>query len=462
MLSLESAGEALRALFVSDDVAKVQSALQAGANLEVMRVVGGTMRDLLLEEKNILDPEQDLDFATPLRPDKVEGLLGARDIKTIRKGKSFEHGTVIALLPREKDSNWQRQFEITSLRKDIKTDGRHAEVVYTEDWEEDSNRRDFSINALYGDLEGTIHDYHNGLGDLEERVVRFIGNREERIEEDALRILRFFRFSALIGKKGFGSTPWGKGPFGADFWIDPERKCMQAIKAKVHLIDRLSGERVWEELKKILSIRENGVRNGTLEAMKSVGVLKAIHPALTEIEVERKLGEFEDKYNQGKPFSPLARLSALVSQKAGAIQDVEKRLRFTREELKMSRSLIPSEKQRRPIEGDETSATADQSNEPDKLAWLRSFYKQGEDVARARLCLTAIRNGTKPNPYFMNYEWKDIPFRITGDDVMRELEIEAGLQVGSILESVLDWWLENDCKPSREACLEYLRKFKRK
>ena len=235
MLNHDSAGETLRQLFATPDVVKVHQALSAGSDSEVLRIVGGTMRDLLLVPDKVRDPSQDLDFATPLRPDKVEQLLNEAGIKTIRKGRSFEHGTVIAVLPRSESSGDYRQFEITSLRRDIKTDGRHAEVDFTEDWQEDSNRRDFSINALYGDSQGTIHDFHHGIGDLEERVVRFIGNREERIEEDALRILRFFRFSALVGETGY---------------IDPNRWCMRAIQSKTHLIDRLSGERVWAELKK--------------------------------------------------------------------------------------------------------------------------------------------------------------------------------------------------------------------
>ena len=445
MLDEQTAGEKLRELFATPDVVKVHQALSAGSDLEVLRIVGGTMRDLLLEPDKVRNPDQDLDFATPLRPDKVEQLLNDAGIKTIRKGKSFEHGTVIAVLPRSESSGDYRQFEITSLRRDIKTDGRHAEVDFTEDWQEDSNRRDFSINALYGDSKGTIHDYHNGLGDLEERVVRFIGNREERIEEDALRILRFFRFSALVGETGY---------------IDPNRWCMRAIKAKAHLIDRLSGERVWAELKKILSIPDNQTRNQILQAMKDMGVLSAIHPALTEVEVERRLSEFEAEYNQGKPFSPLVRLSALLTEVGGAIPDVEKRLSFTREELEMSRSLIPSKKQPRHVEDSEVSVTIYQPVEPDELSWLRAFYRQGEETARARLCLTAIRNGTEPSKRFLNYDWKKIPFPITGDDVMRELNIEAGPRVGVMLNEVLNWWLSGDRKAGREACLNCLRKLR--
>ena len=443
MLDEQTAGEKLRELFATPDVVKVHQALSAGSDLEVLRIVGGTMRDLLLEPDKVRNPDQDLDFATPLRPDKVEQSLKDAGIKTIRKGRSFEHGTVIAVLPHEAKPDTYRQFEITSLRRDIKTDGRHAEVDFTEDWQEDSNRRDFSINALYGDSQGTIHDFHHGIGDLDERVVRFIGNREERIEEDALRILRFFRFSALVGETGY---------------IDPNRWCMRAIQSKTHLINRLSGERIWMELQKILSIADNQIRNQILQTMKAMGVLSAIHPALTEVEVEWLL----NKQKLTEPFAALVHLTALLAQRDGVIQEVAERLRLTHEELNslkvLNEPLLPPkvtnvglpEKSEEKLEADKRS-----------LDLWQASQKYNKEVVRARLCITAARDNRNNKALSLDlteYYRGKISFHITGDDVMQELEISPSPQVGEILQAVEDWWLLGKREAGREACLEYLRK----
>ena len=427
MLDEQTAREKLRELFATPDVVKVHQALAAGSDLEALRIVGGTMRDLLLEQRDILAPDQDLDFATPLRPDKVEQLLNEAGIKTIRKGRSFEHGTVIAVLPRGKKSDFYCQFEITSLRRDIKTDGRHAKIIFTPSWKADSNRRDFTINALYGDSQGTIHDYHNGLGDLEERVVRFIGNREERIEEDALRILRFFRFSGLVGETGY---------------IDPNRWCMRAIQSKTHLIDRLSGERVWAELRKILLIPDHRIRNGILESMQTMGVLEAIHPTLTEVKVEKRLSDLEKEYNQEKTFSSIVRLVALLPEGSENTQEIAKRLNFTREGAKLLESISES---LRPKGADD-------------IEWLRVLHEKGWEKVLARLSLTAARDGLHLNPSLIKFDWQEgIHFPITGDDVMQELKIAPGPQVGVLLHLVENWWLVAGRKASREACLAQLR-----
>ena len=443
MLDEKEAKEKLRELFATDDVVKVHQALSAGSDSEVLRIVGGTMRDLLLAPDKVRDPSQDLDFATPLRPDKVEQLLNEAGIKTIRKGRSFEHGTVIAVLPRSESSGDYRQFEITSLRRDIKTDGRHAEVDFTEDWQEDSNRRDFSINALYGDSKGTIHDYHNGLGDLEERVVRFIGNREERIEEDALRILRFFRFSALVGETGY---------------IDPNRWCMRAIQSKAHLIDRLSGERVWAELKKILSISDNQIRNQILQAMKAMGVLSAIHPSISEIEVEWLL----NKQKLAEPFDALVHLTALLAQGDGVIQEVAERLRLTHEELNSFKILNEPLLSVNVTDVDLPKESKEKLEATRRALDLwRASQKYNKKVVRARLCITAARDNRNNKALSLDlteYYRGKISFHITGDDVMRELEISPSPQVGEILQAVEDWWLLGKREAGREACLEYLRK----
>ena len=134
----------------------------------------------------------DVDLATTLKPNEIIEILKKKKVKVIKSG--FSHGTVIAILNKEK-------FEITTLRKDIKTDGRHAKVKFTKDWIVDSNRRDFTVNAMSCDFNGNLYDYHNGLKDLKEGRIKFIGDSKKRIKEDFLRILRYFRFLSLLWKK---------------------------------------------------------------------------------------------------------------------------------------------------------------------------------------------------------------------------------------------------------------------
>jgi len=148
------------------------------------RFVGGCVRDLILFDQLVYD----IDIATPLLPEVVMQKL-SNQFKVVPTG--LEHGTVSIF--------GKHKYEITTLRKDAQTDGRHAQVIFDESWEEDSKRRDFTMNALYSDFDGNVYDYHNGLVDLKNNNVKFIGNPDERICEDFLRILRFFRFSMRFG-----------------------------------------------------------------------------------------------------------------------------------------------------------------------------------------------------------------------------------------------------------------------
>ena len=168
----------------------------------VLRFVGGAVRDAL---KNI--EGGDLDFATDLSPDELVEACTEEGLKTVAIGIKF--GTVGVIID-------DTLVEITSLRKDIKTDGRHAEVEYTDNWEEDASRRDLTINAVYADEKGNVFDYYNGIEDLEKGCVRFIGSASQRIKEDYLRIMRFFRFYSRFGigdpdKKALAACVENKG-----------------------------------------------------------------------------------------------------------------------------------------------------------------------------------------------------------------------------------------------------------
>ena len=189
-----------------------------------VRFVGGCVRKSISGES--ID---DIDLATILEPDEVKKRLNKKNIKVIDTGIS--HGTVTAIINNKK-------FEITTLRKDFSTDGRHAKVNFTSDWEEDALRRDFTINAIYVDIQGRIFDPLNGISDLQNGVVKFIGTPDERIQEDYLRILRYFRFFTQYSK------------------TDHNEEVVHSIKKYINGLNKVSNERIFDELNKIILLKD--------------------------------------------------------------------------------------------------------------------------------------------------------------------------------------------------------------
>lgn len=185
------------------------------------RAVGGCVRDYLLGLKG-----GDVDVACSLAPETVMHIAESKGWKAIPTGLAY--GTVTLVLP-------ERTVEVTTLRRDVKTDGRHAQVAYTDNFQEDAARRDFTMNALYMDFRGVISDYFGGEEDLRARRVRFIGNAGDRIREDGLRILRFFRFLATHGQP------------------PADELALRACASQHKMLEKLSGERVQQEMKKLLS-----------------------------------------------------------------------------------------------------------------------------------------------------------------------------------------------------------------
>ncbi len=188
-----------------------------------VRFVGGCVRKSLCGES--ID---DIDLATFLEPDEVKKKLNEKGVKVVDTG--ILHGTLTAILNKKK-------FEITTLRKDISTDGRHANVEFTSNWELDALRRDFTINAIYADIDGRIFDPLNGISDLQNGKIKFIGSSEERIQEDYLRILRYFRFFAQYSK------------------TDHDLDTINSIKRNINGLNKISNERIFDELKKIVSLK---------------------------------------------------------------------------------------------------------------------------------------------------------------------------------------------------------------
>jgi len=278
--------------------ARVLDAL--GASEGLTRYVGGAVRDELLGLT-----VSDVDLATRIRPEEVVRRLEAARIKAVPTG--IDHGTITAV----SDGH---PFEVTTLRQDVSTDGRRATVAFTDDWQADAARRDFTMNALFADPDsGEIFDYFDGLADLLERRVRFIGEPLQRIAEDHLRILRFFRFHARFGAG------------------EPDAASLQACTARANDLMALSRERIADELLKLLGLPAPAA---TVGIMLRHGILR---PVLPEIEPER-LARLEalmasERAAEVAPDA-LRRLSSLLPRDAALAEQVAVRLKLSKKARK--------------------------------------------------------------------------------------------------------------------------------
>jgi len=266
-----------------------------GADEGLTRYVGGAVRDDLLAL-----PISDLDLATRIQPQEVMQRLEKARIKAVPTG--IDHGTVTAV------SDGQ-PVEITTLREDVSTDGRRATVAFTDDWREDAARRDFTINALSADpLTGELFDYFGGLADLEQRHVRFIGDPLQRIAEDHLRILRFFRFHARFGA----------GAANAD--------ALKACTARANDLMALSRERIADELLKLLALDDP---SPTVAVMVQHGILRPVLPEIDETGSERLPVLVASEASAGISGDPLRRLAALLPADPAAVDSIGVRLRLS-------------------------------------------------------------------------------------------------------------------------------------
>ena len=246
-------------------VYKIFGAINNYNETSEIRYVGGCVRKILNDEKT-----DDIDLATNLTPDQVRQCLDKNQIKFFETG--IEHGTITAVID---DQN----FEITTLRKDVKTDGRHAVVEYTTNWKEDSLRRDFSINSIYSDLDGNLYDPNSGHKDLNVGIIKFIGDPETRIKEDYLRIIRYLRFYTEYSK------------------IDHEINIIKIIKKNIEGLGKISKERQFNELKKILKL-DNFLK--LFKNKTSCELFSLIFPQLKNFKKLSKLSKPQEKILKNK------------------------------------------------------------------------------------------------------------------------------------------------------------------
>jgi poly(A) polymerase len=372
-----------------------------------VRIVGGAVRNSLLGL-----PAGDVDLATTWRPEEVVERAKAAGIKVVPTG--IDHGTVTLVID-------GIPYEVTTLRRDVATDGRRAEVAFGSGWKEDAERRDFTINALYVNSEGEVFDYVGGLADIESRTLRFIGNAAERVAEDYLRILRFFRFFAHYGS----GRPDAEGL----------RACAQA-RAK---LPTLSAERVWGETKKLLSAEDPG---RALLWMRQAGVLGEILPETEKWGIDAIPGLVAAERSFSWRPEPLMRLAAIVPPDAERLEAMASRLRLSKAESAYLERFA--------------TVPAITTTLPD-AALDRELYRYGKEgiIVRLKLSLAAARRKSETDPAFLAEtasfqrllmraeKWQRPVFPLTGADVLKA-GIPAGPKIGEVLTELENLWVERN------------------
>lgn len=384
------------------------------------RIVGGAIRNALMDM-----PVGDIDIATTLLPQDVVERAKDAGIKSVPTG--IEHGTVTLVLEGE-------GYEVTTLRRDVATDGRRADVAFGTDWQVDAERRDLTINGLYADVEGNIIDLINGLPDIETRTVRFIGDAATRVAEDYLRVLRFFRFFAWYGS--------GR----------PDADGLRASARAKDKLSTLSAERVWSELKKLLSARDP---SRSLLWMRQSGVLAQVLPETEKWGIDSIHGLVAAEQSLNWSVDPLIRLAAIIPPDVARVEAMASRLRMSKNET--NRLLLWAGAQT----PDATMA---------ETALDRLLYRQGKDgvVMRLKLALAAARADVSAGEEAMRKvarlstlnnranAFVKPAFPLTGADVLAE-GVAAGPRVGEVLSALEDQWVEVNFSLDRAALTARLK-----
>jgi poly(A) polymerase len=390
----------------------VMAALEAAGGPDCARFVGGCVRNAILRT-----PVADIDIATTLLPPKVIEALEGAGLKAVPTG--VDHGTITAVAK-------GKPFEITTLRRDVATDGRRAVVAFTEDWGEDAARRDFRLNALYADRDGRIFDPTGaGLADARAGAIVFVGDAATRIREDALRIPRYFRFLAWYGRG------------------EPDQGSLAACREGRELVRGLSAERVGAEVLKLLAAPDP---RAAMRRMADAGVLTLLVPGAEGLERFEALVEIET----GILFTedPLLRLAALLPNDPEAARMTAERLRLSnaqRERLAAALGAGPRlvswmspRETRRAVHALGAQAFCDRV----MLGWAASDRPAAAVQWRALL------------PMAQGWPVPTLP--ITGADVLAA-GVPPGPQVGAVLREVEAWWIDNDFTADTLSLVERLK-----
>jgi poly(A) polymerase len=389
--------------------AVLQALAAGGAEL---RFVGGCVRDAVLGR-----PIGDVDIATPEPPDLVMRRLVDAGLKAIPTG--IEHGTVTAVAN-------GRPFEITTLRRDVESFGRHARIAFTDDWREDAARRDLTFNALSCTPDGVLFDYFGGLQDLAAGRVRFVGDPRLRIAEDRLRLLRFFRFLAWYGRAG------------------PDPEGLAAAVEAAPALARLSGERIQAEMLKLLAAPDPV---WVLGLMGEGGVLAHAVPAAVRLERLAALVAIEPV--AGLSRDPVLRLGALLLPDPAGAEGVAERWRLSNADRDRLQAIAAPEPVLRP----------DLPAGGQRLCLYRLREARWADRVLVSWA-DALADGRagEPGPWLellhLPRRWRAPELPVKGRDLVR-LGLKPGPEVGELIGALEAWWIDQDFAPDREACLEW-------
>ena len=386
------------------------------------RFVGGCVRDALSNR-----PVSDIDIATPDTPETVIQLLQSVGIRAIPTG--IEHGTITAVIN-------DKTFEITTLRRDVKTDGRHAVVEFTDDWLEDAKRRDFTINTLSATLDGDVYDPGSAISDLSYGWVKFVGRASERIAEDHLRILRFYRLYGTFTQS----------------YVDID--AVAACRAAAPELRNLSGERIRQELLKILLVAHP---EEVILRMRGDHVLDYILPEVGNINILRLVNWFETRAIKIDGIEPdaIRHLGAVVETDRAGAKAISERLKLSGRDARRLADLCDPPVVVNPDMGE--------------LAENRALRKFGHALVKDLALINWARE-MADNPRLPRerkeawvallekcQSWQDPEFPISGRDVL-SLGIARGPAVGEVLDRVEEWWENGNYRADRQACLERLEK----
>ncbi len=401
-LSIQNAFEDIKN---KSEIGKLFSCISDFSEKSEIRYVGGCVRKILNSEK--ID---DIDLAVNLNPNQVQDLLKNNKIKFFDVG--IDHGTITAKI----NENF---FEITSLRKDISTDGRHAKVEYTDNWHEDASRRDFTMNAIYSDISGNLYDPFNGKKDLQEGEVKFIGNPEDRIKEDYLRILRYIRFFSIYSKKEH----------------DPNLK--KIIRKNLSGISKISSERLLGELKKIV------ISDGFLKLVNdefSLEIINLIFPQLKNINLFKNLNEYSLKIFKSKDFIFL--ISLMIIDETDNSEYFLYKYNISNENKKRIRQI--KEFFSKPI----TKESFSKNN----IKRILYFYNKNYFKDLINFYVFKSRKINKKiistGEYFNDQPVPILP--INAKKLINEYKIKEGKEIGEKLKKIEDIWIKNNFEISKK------------
>ena len=403
--NLDYINQSIQDLTKKTTALKIFQAINSYSSEGEIRYVGGCVRKIINKEK-----VDDIDLACNLKPRQVCEALEKNNIDFYESG--IEHGTITALVDDHK-------FEITSLRKDVITDGRHAKVEFSQDWKEDSLRRDFTFNAIYSDKDGNLFDPHNGKKDLENGVVNFVGDADKRIKEDYLRILRYLRFFLNYSKEPH----------------DPQ--IIRSLKINIGGISNLSKERLLEELKKIMKVDmlEKIVRDKI-----SLDLILMIFPELKNIKIFNKITSIKKDILKKKDFIFL--LSLMIVDNTDNSDYFLYKFNISKKDQKRIKNIDVFYKEKI------TSKTFTENN------MNKIFYYYGKETTLDILTHRIIKLKKTDNSLkelVEHYENSKIPIMpISADLLMKKYEIPPGKQLGEKLKVIEKEWVKNNFSISNQ------------